>query len=164
MDRVRALAQEGVPIGCLSLSLQCDDFSNVKANSLKEKSQREGTSSKNMAYPGLRLIEVVRPATVMIENVPAFGTSEQYRMVSQILTDWGYTVQDSVMAAPQYGGLTLRKRFYMVASVFPGFEFPKPQEVATSPLWTQIEPYLANCRDVSHSKSLADGLAGGVHG
>lgn len=161
MDRVRALSQEGAPIGCLSLSLQCDDFSNVKANSLKEKSLREGTSSKNMAYPGLRLVEVVRPATVMIENVPAFGTSAQYQMFKQILADWGYEVKDAILAAPQHGDLTLRKRFYMVASVFPGFEFPEAEEPDTSPLWAKIMPFLDDCRDISHSKSLADGLSGG---
>jgi DNA (cytosine-5)-methyltransferase 1 len=158
MDRVRALSQEGAPIGCLSLSLQCDDFSNVKANSLKEKSLREGTSSKNMTYPGLRLVEVVRPATVMVENVPQFGTSAQYQMFKQILADWGYEVQDAILAAPQNGDRTLRKRFYMVASVFPGFRFPEPEEIPTTPLWTEIEPFLAGCRDISHSKSLADGL------
>lgn len=161
MDRVRALSQEGAPIGCLSLSLQCDDFSNVKAKSLKEKSLRDGTSSKNMAYPGLRLVEVVRPATVMIENVPAFGTSAQYQMFQQILADWGYEVKDTIMAGPQHGDLTLRKRFYMVASVFPGFEFPEPEEISTTPLWSKIEPFLPYCRDISHSKSLADGLEGG---
>lgn len=158
MDRVRALASEGGPIGCLSLSLQCDDFSNVKAKSLKEKSLREGTSSMNMTYPGLRLVEVVRPATVMVENVPQFGSSPQYEMFRQILRDWGYHVQDTIMAAPEHGDLTLRKRFYMVASVFPGFRFPEPMAISTNPLWEQIEPFLADCRDVSHSKSLQDGL------
>jgi DNA (cytosine-5)-methyltransferase 1 len=154
------LAQEGAPIGCLSLSLQCDDFSNAKANSLKEKSLRDGTSSKNMAYPGLRLVEVVRPATVMVENVPGFAKSPQYQMFKQILGDWGYEVQDSILYAPQYGDLTLRKRFYMVASVFPGFVFPEPQEVEETLLWPKIEPFLAGCRDVSSSNSLAKGLAG----
>ena len=161
MDRVRALAREGVPIGCLSLSLQCDDFSSAKANSLKQKSLRDGTSSRNMAYPALRLVEVVNPATVMIENVPAFGASAQYEMFRQILTDWGYEVKDAIMEAPEHSDLTLRKRFYMVASVFPGFEFPEALEVATDPLWAKIERFLPDCRDVSHSKSLADGLACG---
>jgi DNA (cytosine-5)-methyltransferase 1 len=161
MDRVRTLSREGAPIGCLSLSLQCDDFSNVKANSLKEKSQREGTSSKNMAYPGLRLVEVVKPATVMIENVPGFATSAQYQMFREILADWGYNVMDSIMGAPHHGDLTLRKRFYMVASVFPGFEFPEPGEMTSDLLWPKILPFLAGCRDISHSKSLTDGLACG---
>lgn len=161
MDRVRALAREGAPIGCLSLSLQCDDFSTVKAKSLKEKSVRDGTSSKNMAYPGLRLVEVVRPATVMIENVPAFGSSAQYQMFREILTDWGYEVKDIIMSAPENGDLTRRKRFYMVASVFPGFEFPEPEAVSEMLLWPQIEQFLGGCRDISHSKSLAEGLSGG---
>lgn len=158
MDRVRALSREGSPIGCLSLSLQCDDFSNAKANSLKEKSLRDGTSSKNMAYPGLRLVEVVRPATVMIENVPQFGSSAQYQMFREILADWGYEVKDTIMAAPENGDRTLRKRFYMVASVFPGFEFPEPEAVSDLLLWPQIEGFLAGCRDVSHTKSLVEGL------
>ena len=161
MERVRALSQEGAPIGCLSLSLQCDDFSTAKANSLKEKSLRDGTSSKNMTYPALRLVEVVRPATVMVENVPAFGVSAQYQMFKQILADWGYEVKDAIMAAPQHGDLTRRKRFYMVASIFPGFQFPEPEEVETTSLWSRIQPFLAECRDISHSKSLRDGLLGG---
>lgn len=65
------------------------------------------------------------------------------------------------MFAPHYKDRTLRKRFYMVASVFPGFEFPEPQEMSTTPLWNEIQPFLAACRDVSDSKSLADGLTGG---
>jgi hypothetical protein len=50
---------------------------------------------------------------------------------------------------------------YLVASVYPGFEMPEPSQQKSSLLWNDIAPYFETCRDVSHTKSLVDGVANG---
>ncbi len=143
------------------ISLQCDDFSAVKANSLKEKSIADLSTSRDLVYDALRMIETIRPATVCVENVTQFGCSSEGELLKIKLRRWGYHVTDAQMAAPDFGGLTRRTRYYLVASVFPDFQMPVGVQAAQSPIWSLIQPFLADCRDVSDSKALKDGLEGG---
>lgn len=164
MDRIRQYAADAPAIGCLSLSIQCDEFSNVKAKSLKDRSLEDMNTSADMAYPALRMVEEMMPATVLIENVAGFFSSALYlQLVKPQLRRMGYFVSEQIFDAPLYDGLTLRKRGYMVASIFPGFQFPEPSspEGRSVPVWAEIESLLADCRDVSHCKAVHDGIAMG---
>lgn len=160
-ERVQDLMQGGPQISVLHISLQCDEFSNVKSQSLKEKALADLSTTHDLVYDALRCVETVRPACVMLENVPGFSTAPEGQLFKTKLRKFGYHVAEAVMKAPDHGGKTRRERYYLVASVFPGFEMPAPQERRASPLWAEIEPFLAGCRDISHTKSLQDGLTTG---
>jgi len=143
-------------ITLLALSPQCDDFSVTKAKSLKGKSIDSLDTTKDMVFDVLRNIEVAQPGVVMIENVPGF--KEYGDLISIRLRRWGYHVTQAVMEARDYGGLTSRRRYYLVASIFPGFAMPPPQTRRCTPVWELIQPFLEGCRDVSHTVSVRKGL------
>lgn len=160
-DRIHSLMAEGPQISVLHISLQCDDFSPVKGRNLRRQAVEELTSSRDLAYDGLRMVETVRPACVVLENVPGFASAGEGLMFKSKLRKWGYHVTDGILNAGDHGGLTRRERYYLIASVFPGFAMPEPQPIQREPLWSSIEPFLVDCRDVTHTKSLQDGLCSG---
>jgi DNA (cytosine-5)-methyltransferase 1 len=158
---VKDVMSSGPQIAVAHISLQCDDFSNVKSQSLKDKSIAELSTTRDLVFDALRMVQTVRPACVILENVPGFGTSMEGQLMRIKLGKWGYTVSEGVLNAGDFGGRTRRERYYMVASVFPGFEMPEATGMRMGPLWEEIEPFLKDCRDVTHTKSLQDGLSGG---
>lgn len=158
---VKELMASGPQLACLHISLQCDEFSNVKAKSLKDRAVADLSTSRDLVYDALRMIETVRPATVMLEQVGGFGTSAEGQLMVIKLRRWGYHVTDAITAAPDFNGRTGRSRYYLIASIFPGFELPVSGRVRTESIWSGVQPYLDDCRDISHTKSLADGLATG---
>ena len=103
----------------------------------------------------------MNPGVVVLEQVPGFAKAAEGNLFRTKLRKWGYHVTEGVFNADQYGGKTGRERMYLVASVFPGFEMPAPAGARVSPIWTDIEPFLNDCRDVSHTKSLIDGIETG---
>jgi DNA (cytosine-5)-methyltransferase 1 len=160
-DTFRMQMRDSPQISVLHISLQCDDFTNVKAKSLKERSLEDMSSSKHLVYDALRLVETLRPACVVLEQVPGFGRAAEGELFLMKLKLWGYNVNEKIMRGNEYGGLTGRERYYVVASVFPNeFEWPESSSFP-NPLWGEVSPHLENCRDVTHTKSLHDGLACG---
>jgi len=145
----------------LHLSLQCDDFTNLKADSLKEASTLSLDTSRDYVYEGLRLIEVAKPATVLVENVIGFQKSGEGQLLAIKLRRWGYYVNEMVLDAREHDGLTSRKRYYLVASVYPNFIPPTPKPVRSQSIWPIVQPYLKGCRNVSHTNSIKKGVSTG---
>jgi len=52
----------------------------------------------------------------------------------------------------------------LVASLFPGFEFPSPVPRRTTPIWNDFADQIPLCRDVSTSSSVNKGVAVGRDG
>lgn len=157
-----ATTMEGAPqFGVAHISLQCDDYSTAKARSLKLRSEEDLSTSRDLVYDALRMIETINPAVAVIEQVRGFSNSEEGRLLRIKLRKWGYFLSEAVLKGTDFGGLTGRERFYTVASVFPGFEMPRVAGGNPSALWSQIEPYLDGCRDVSNTKALIAGLETG---
>lgn len=77
------------------------------------------------------------------------------------LRRWGYTVYKEVVDAYEHGGRTKRKRAYIFATTFGSIPFAFPEKEVPADensFWREeVEPYLAECRDVSNSKSIQDG-------
>jgi DNA (cytosine-5)-methyltransferase 1 len=159
--RVRSLMDAGPQIAVAHISLQCDDFSLAKSPKLKERSLDNLSTTRDLVYDGLRLVETVRPACVILENVVGFGNASEGDLFRIKLRKWGYHVTDGVLNAKDFGGKTRRERYYLVASVFPGFNMPAGMNEKNIPIWDEIESFLPACRDVTHTKSLQDGLSSG---
>lgn len=145
------------------VSPQCDDFSPVKAKSLKEKSLEDLSTSSDMVYSVMRIIEESHFPFVYLEQVTGFLSSEIFAVFETKLRKWGYTVYKNVMDSRDYNGTTSRKRFYMFATSFDAaFVWPEQTERRTTPIWDEyIAPALPRLRDVTHSKSIQDGAACG---
>lgn len=160
--RVSEMMAGGPPIAVLHVSLQCDDFSKAKGRSLKVAAVDDLSTSRDLVYDALRMIETVQPASVMIENVPGFADSGEGALLKVKLQRWGYHVRDGVLQAPSFGGLTKRERYYLVASVWPGFEMPSPPvEQRSVSAWDAIGGLVHECRDVTHTESVQEGLRSG---
>lgn len=148
-----------VPV--LHVSPQCDDFSPLKTHEARQASIENLTSTIDMVVPTLRGIEELEPAVVVVENVPGFLTSAAGQIMCLQLRRMGYHVSADVLDAPAFGGLTTRRRAFIVASVFPGFQFPAPTGRNTTPVFDLIRDLMPNLRDVSATSSLRKGLDGG---
>jgi len=151
---LRKLADEGDPISIFSAGIQCDDHSRAKGAKAKAKSVEDFSTTVDMIYPTLRAIEELEPMLVVVENVPGFGTSAAGDILKTTLRRWGYHISEAVMDARDYGGIQSRRRYHMVASVFPGYEHPAPQERNTTPIWPIVEARLHECRDITDSYAI----------
>jgi DNA (cytosine-5)-methyltransferase 1 len=146
----------------LILSPQCDEFSNLKARSLREASVENLDTTFDMAYECLRLIETLEPATVMIENVPQFGSSMMAQLVTTKLRRWGYNVTADVYDARKFGGATGRRRWLCVGSIYPNFEAPTGLfEPEAGRVWALIQDQIPFCRDVTDTSTMQAALACG---
>ena len=143
-------------------SPQCDDHSTLKTEDLKARAYEDGSSTEDMILDLLNIAERLAPPVILFENVPGMLQSAAYRIASLRLRRWGYERHEHVGDARDYGGLTSRRRAYVVFSQLPApLEFETPFTSRQKPVWEIIEGDLADCRDVSHSKSLQDGKACG---
>ena len=152
----------GTPVTTMIASLACDDFCNVKGSSLKQKSLEDLSSSIDMAYDLLRIIEAIKPPVICLEQVRGFYSSEIFRMIDLRLRRWGYSSNLLIGDGRDYGGLTSRVRGYAVFTCLDSpFMFEQPGARRTDPIWNLITRHLPDCRDVTHSKSLQNGLKSG---
>ena len=148
-----------VPV--LHVSPQCDDFSPLKTHEARQASIDNLSSTIDMVVPVLRGIEELQPAVVVVENVPGFLTSAAGQIMCLQLRRMGYHVEAQVLDAPDFGGLTTRRRAFIVASVFPGFRFPVPTGRNTVPIMDLLRDHLPRLADVTEINSLRKGLACG---
>lgn len=154
LDRLGALLAECPPIGLAHYSLGCDDHSNAKSPKDKKRSLDDLSTMMDMVYPALKQIEIMNPATILVENVPNFMSSGAGAMMTTSLRRMGYFVTEMVLNGLDFGAFQARQRYYLVASVFPGYEPPVPQPRNTKPIWPVIEKHLAGCHDVTGQKSI----------
>ncbi|WP_026959840.1 DNA cytosine methyltransferase [Aliagarivorans taiwanensis] len=147
----------------MTISLQCSDFSNVKSSKAKLASELDLSSTLDMAYPGLRMVEVVAPPMVLLEQVTGFGRSPIGRLWDLTLRRLGYQTYQAELDPREHGGLTSRNRFFSFATSLPAaFAWPKLQPVNTTPLWdTIIKPRLHELRDVTANNAMQEGLKRG---
>ena len=157
LDQIREAVSQS-PVTTFMASPQCDDFSTVKSKSAKQASLENLSTTEDMMLDMLRVIEAVNPPVVCFEQVGGWYTSAAYRLLSIRLKRWGYTENLIVADARDHGGLTSRKRGYAVFTCLDAdFSFEAPVARRETPIWELIEPYLSECRDVTHSKSIQDG-------
>lgn len=148
-------------IAVLHISLCCTDFSTMKGGNLRRQAVQDLTSSRDLTYDGLRCVETLQPAVVVIEQVANYKNAPEHMMLVTKLRRWGYEVSEAVLRASEAGGKTGRDRYYLVASVYPGFAMPVRIGERVNPMWPDLEPFFAGCRDVTHTKSVAAGLETG---
>lgn len=151
-----------VPHTLFHASPACTEFTHFKAPTLKQKSIDNLTSTLDMGYDLLRLIEELAPPTILFENVPAWVNSEMYKLMSLRLRRWGYKEHVYVADSRDHGGLTSRKRAYCFFTVLPvTFAFEKPIERSCLPVIEHVKKYLPECREVTNVKTLQDGASCG---
>lgn len=163
VDSERLSRLVGKKTSLVTISLECDDVTPCKAESLKLRSLKDLSSTLDMAVEGIRIVRAVQPAMVLLEQVTKFKDMDIGKIWDLQLRRLGYTTFKACLESPEFGGLSRRKRYFHFASCLPTpFEFPKPKQVTESNLWSRLFlPYVGQMRNVTHSKSLQDGLVCG---
>jgi len=161
LDEIEA-AMSRHPIMLFHASPQCDDHSPLKAQALKDRDHEDASSTEDMIIDLLNIVERLAPPVILFENVPGMLNSAAYQVASLRLRRWGYRRHEHVGDARDYGGLTSRRRAYVVFTQLEApFSFEEPFTSRHKDAWSVIAGDLHECRDVSHSKSLQDGKACG---
>lgn len=151
-------SMERHPVMVFHASPQCDDHTPLKAGKFKEQHNEDAASSEDMIIDLLNIIERLAPPVIVFENVAGMLQSAAYKVASLRLRRWGYKVHEHVGDARLYGGLTSRRRAYVIFTQLDApFAFEEPFSTKEKDAWSVIKHDLDECRDVSHSKSLQDG-------
>jgi len=145
-----------------SISLQCDDVGNLKADSLKEKSVESLDTTVDMFIPALEMIKTFQFPTLMVENVEAFEKHPASMMFKLQLKRMGYNVTSQVMNAGNYNGYTRRTRSFIFATKLDApFSFPE-KVTRNVNLWEDlIRNRLGEMKNVTKNKAMKDAVTVG---
>lgn len=89
------------------------------------KNKKEAHPTGSLGFYFLKIVEAIRPATVLIEEVPNFGNSAMAAMCRFVLKSLGYKVSEQLLSGSNFGSLTKRKRYVMVANIKEEFDFER---------------------------------------
>lgn len=70
----------------------------------------------HLVASALMVINRINPAVVVIENVPGYSSSASAQILRHHLRDSGYVVQETTLAASEFGCLENRVRWFLVAT------------------------------------------------
>lgn len=146
----------------LHISLQCSDFCSLKNLADREKAIANLSTTRDMIFPAISLVEHTNTPTVLFENVRNFASSIECHLLEFRLKKIGYTVYKQVMNAKDYNGYTGRARCYLFATKLQSdFAFPTIEK-RTVHAWDDIiSGNEHELRDVTHTSSVAKGIKGG---
>lgn len=146
-------------IPVMHVSLSCDAFSTLSSGKYAEAGLH---TDRDMVFSLLDGIKRITPSVVVIEQVPGFEKSPEYQLFKIQMMRLGYYFTERKMDARDYGDVTSRVRFHVIASLYPGAKLPEPTPRRTTPIWDEIiAPHLEDCRDISHCKAIKDGYTTG---
>ncbi|MEZ8028361.1 DNA cytosine methyltransferase [Enterovibrio norvegicus] len=156
-------ATKNNPATVFTVSPQCCDFSNAKSAKKKHQDEQSLSTTLDMIYPILKMIEGMRFPCILTEEVSNFGSSDIGRFYDIALRRMGYKTTQIKLDARDHGGVTSRVRWFHFATALDAeFSWPEPQPRSTETLWSRfIAADLSNCRDITHTQSMKDGLATG---
>jgi len=102
----------------------CRPFTDARKNAKKYKEDAPEGDNTAHALVGLYII---RPAAILLEEVIPYRDSYSYALLKSLLVKMGYHISETILDAGDFGVLSFRKRFCMVASMKEGFSFGMPQ-------------------------------------
>jgi DNA (cytosine-5)-methyltransferase 1 len=136
----------------LVAGIPCDDHS-LEGRAKKGLTIPEEGAFGNLYMEVLPVIRHHRPRAVIVENVPSFANSIAGVNMVRTLQDWGYGVANVVIDPIQWGEITGRKRWVMVAMLDQTFQFSVPAVAPSRALADFLDPEdpIADAADVANS-------------
>jgi site-specific DNA-cytosine methylase len=143
----------------LHISLTCTEFTNLKNKADQERAIKDLSSSRDMIFPALDLIERIDVPTLLVENVKNFSKSIECGIFEYQLKKLGYKIFKHDLNAADYNGYTTRNRSFIFATKLSNsFSWPTPIE-RTIHLWNDLVIHnLERFRDITHTVSLQKAL------
>lgn len=143
----------------LHISIQCDDFSNLKANSLKDNSIDDLSTTIDMFIPALELADMTNTPTMLVENVANFGKSIECRLLTTGLKWLGHDIETHNYNAADFNGMTKRVRAYLFSTQLGLDDIKATPITRQAHAWYDvIAPRLDELRDVTHCKTIQKGI------
>lgn len=105
------------------IGIPCDNHSQLFTTNPNNKDKvAEAGETGYLTMYALKFIEAIRPAVLVIEEVTPYMTSVSAVILRKMITDMGYHIWEDVLGAQEFGSLTSRRRYCMVASMKEGFK------------------------------------------
>ena len=120
------LKATGISPGELDLLAGCPPCQGFSRLPDKNRRRRLADPRNRLIDDMLRLIESLRPKTVMIENVPNLSKYSRYANFKRRLRELGYNVTDAVLDVADFGVPQRRKRLVVLASSLGTLSHPAP--------------------------------------
>lgn len=102
----------------------CRPFTNARQSAKEYK--EDAPEGDNTAHSLVGLY-IIRPAAILLEEVIPYRDSYSYALLKSLLIKMGYHISEAILDAGDFGALSFRKRFCMVASMKEGFSFGTPE-------------------------------------
>lgn len=101
----------------------CRPFTEL--NQTKNITNKEKEKAKEGDNTGFALfgLSIIRPAVIVLEEVPEYTKSYSYILFLSMLEKMGYHVNQKLLDAKDFNSLSKRKRICAVATIKEGFEF-----------------------------------------
>lgn len=145
-----------------SISLQCDDFANVKAKSLKDASFDEGDSTLDMIVPALDMIRSFAFPSILVEQAAEFQGSDAEKIFRLQMQRMGYKTYSKKINAKDQNGLVNRNRTFVFCTKYNAqFEWPESVVNTRSIMEECIVPFYDEMRDISHTTAMKEAEASG---
>ncbi|WP_177747515.1 DNA (cytosine-5-)-methyltransferase [Candidatus Avelusimicrobium fimicolum] len=104
----------------------CQGFSSIRR---LNRLQNVNDPRNDLILEYLRMVEDLRPLTIMMENVPALAHYEKFQEVVNRLETMGYNPKVKIVNVCSYGVPQNRKRLVMVGSRLGNLEIAKPLDI-----------------------------------
>jgi DNA (cytosine-5)-methyltransferase 1 len=116
LSPIEVLNDLGLERGKLDLLAGCPPCQGFSR--LRTKNQRTSVRDdrNNLIFEFLRFVEVMRPKTVMFENVPGLVDDHRFKKMRDGLTDFGYGSIVEILNAADYNVAQRRQRLILLAS------------------------------------------------
>ncbi|MCD0420898.1 DNA cytosine methyltransferase [Rubrivivax sp. JA1024] len=116
LDPEEVLLDAGLAIGELDLLAGCPPCQGFSRLRTKNKMTSVSDDRNDLVEDFLRFVEVMKPKTVMLENVPALAKDARFLGMQDNLHELGYETVVHVLDAADYSVPQRRKRLIMLAS------------------------------------------------
>ena len=128
LDPSKVLKDIGINPGELDLLAGCPPCQGFSSHRTRNKSTSVNDTRNSLIYDFLRFAEMMKPKTIMMENVPGLAKDNRIKRVKNRLIKLGYVFDEnsiSVKDVSDYGVPQRRRRMILIVSRYGVIEDPK---------------------------------------
>jgi DNA (cytosine-5)-methyltransferase 1 len=112
-DIMKALSLQPGDLSLLAACPPCQGFSTMRT---KNGTRRNRDRRNDLIFEVLRIIRSLKPASVMIENVPGLSRDRRYVIFCRQLKSLGYRIEHDILNAVDFNVPQRRRRLVLLAS------------------------------------------------
>lgn len=153
LDPKKVMGDAGLKSGQLDLLAGCPPCQGFSRLRTKNQKTSVRDDRNNLVAEFVRFVTVLRPKTIMLENVPALAKDGRFTRIRNQLTALGYKIVVHVLDAADYEVPQRRKRLIMLAS-----RIHKPQVAPKAASRVTVRQALAGVGAPSRTRDKLHGM------